>query len=210
MLKKAQRLRTKILKFSSQTVAVTFLTRLLADVGDKESDNSSGMRWSVAARNGKRMPEVETSNADTLFQRLPIGSEGDENASVIRRLLGGYGIVLDHHSSQKGNRQLLDGAVTDRERKLVQVSREAESSFLSTIERSIHRASAAQHLLIDELFFETKFNAVKLSNSDIVARMKSLQGELERIGFSVTNLDMEKLQSIDKDREDFVNRWSVT
>ena len=163
----------------------------------------------AAARSGNSMREVKAYNADALFQRLPNGSEGDESASATRYLLGGCGIVLDHHSSQNGNRQLLDGAVTDRKRKLVQVSREVESSLLSTVERSINRASAAQHLLMDELLFETKSNAVKLSDGDIVARVKSLQGDLERIGLSVANLDMEQLQGINQDREEFVDRWSI-
>ena len=210
MLNTTELLKTKILKFSSQTVAATFLTRLLADVEDKESDKSLRMRWSVAARNGKSMPEVKAYNVDTLFQRRSIGSEEDESVSATRRLLGGYGILLDDHSSPNGEKQVLDGAVTDRERKLVQVSREVESSLLSTVERSIHCASDAQHLLMDELLVDTKFNAVKLSDGDIVARVKSLQGGLERIGSSVANFDMEKLQGITKDREDFVNRWSVT
>lgn len=210
MLNTAELLKMKLLKLSSQNAAATFLTRLLAGVEDKESEKSPKMRSSSAAHNGQSVPEVKANNPDALFQRLPNSPEEDEGASATRRLLGGYGIVQDHDSSQNGNRQLLDAAVTDRERKLDQVSREVESSLLSTIERSIHGASNAQYLLMDELLFDTKFNAVKLSDGDIVARVKTLQGNLERVGLSVSNLDMERLHGINKDQDDFVNRWSVT
>ena len=206
MFNTAELLKTKLLKLSSQTVAATFLTRLLADVEDQESDKSSKTPWSVGVRNVESKSEVKANNADALFQRLSDRSEED----ATRRLLGGYGIVLDHDPSQNVDRQLLDGAVSDRERKLVQVSCEVESSILSRIERSIRGASDAQHLLMDELLFDTKSNAVKLSDVDIEARMKSLQRSVERAGFSVTNFDMEKLHGINKDREDFVNRWSAT
>lgn len=210
MFNTAELLKTKLLKLSSQTVAATFLTRLLADVEDQESDKSPKTPWSVGARSVESKSEVKANHADALFQRLSNRSEEDESASATRRLLGGYGIVLDHDPSQNVDRQLLDGAVSDRERKLVQVSCEVESSILSRIERSIHGASDAQHLLMDELLFDTKFNAVKLSDVDIEARMKSLQRSVERAGFSVTNFDMEKLHGINKDREDFVTRWSAT
>ena len=210
MLNTAELLKMKLLKISSQTAAATFLRRLLADVEDKESDKSPEIRSSLAAHNGQSMPEVKVNNPDALFQWLSNSSEKNEGASATRRLLGGYGIVLDQDSSQNGNRQLLDAAVTDRERKLDRVSREVESSLLSTIERSIHGASNAQHLLMDELLFDTKFNGVKLSDGDIVARVKILQENLERVGLGVSDLDMEKLHGINKDQEDFVNRWGVT
>ena len=210
MLNAAELLKMKLLRLSSQAAAATFLTRLLANVEDKGSDKSPKKRWSLAAHNGKSTPAVKAYNPDALFQRLSNNPEEDEGACATQRLIGGYGIVLDHHSSQDGNRQLVDAAVTDRERKLVQVSREVESSLLSTIERSIHRASDAQHLLVDELLFDTKFNAVELSDGDIAARVKTLQGHLERIGSSVTYIDMEKLNGINKDQKDFVNKWSVT
>ena len=206
MLNVAELLKMKLLRLSSQAVAATFLTRLLADVEDKESDTSPKKRCSVAAHNGQSTPAVKAYNPDALSNN----TEEDEGICATQRLIGGYGIVLGHHSSQDANRQLVDAAVTDRERKLVQVSREVESSLLSTIEKSIHHASDAQHLLVDELLFDTKFNTVELSDGDIAARVKTLQGNLERIGSSVTNIDMEKLHGINKDQEEFVNRWSVT
>ena len=124
-----------------------------------------------------------------------------------QRLLS-LGVPSLHGLKPADAEDVLDLAVSDRERKMRDVSSRIENSVDQMITTYLNDSSSTQQTLVDALLADTAYHSVEMFDSELRSEINILEAHIGEIGADMANLDLERLKMANQERDYFVNRWT--
>lgn len=142
-------------------------------------------------------------------------TENDDNAAEQnqaepshRELLQILGCPLPNNSDLNGIQDFLDSVAYTRAKDNRMRLAESNRAMLSSLNLNLDAASICNDIMIDGLFKDTKWHEFEPVESQLKSRIAELDAEIGKVGSAMENLDLEKLQVVSAEAQNFVNNWS--